>query len=82
MSQNTKKTSAKIASLAADILNNKSSSQIAKTLAASALSQTKTSKQTGAKLEETAAKVLGSNKYSDQTKTLAASVLSQSNKER
>ena len=57
-------------------------SKTAKSLAASALSQSSTKKQTGANMETKASNVLKSNKYSDKTKSLAASVLSQSNKER
>lgn len=82
MSKNTKKTSDKVATLAAQTLNSPGASATAKSLAASALAQKNTDKQTGAELEETAAKVLGSDHYSEDTKTLAASVLSQANKER
>lgn len=82
MSRNTKQTSQKVATLAADILHNKASSQIAKSLAASALAQASTGKQTGAAMETKASKVLSSDKYSDETKTLAATVLAQANKER
>ncbi|MGB3126771.1 MAG: hypothetical protein WBB95_23415 [Pseudomonas sp.] len=82
MSKNTKQTSGKIATLAAETLNNATSSTIAKSLAASALAQKGTDKQTSAEMEEKAGKVLGSDKYSDDTKALAASVLSQANKER
>lgn len=82
MSNNSKKTSSKIASKASDILRNPSSSTIAKKLSASALAQTKTDKQTGKEMETTASAVLKSNKYSSETKEIAASLLSQSNKER
>jgi len=79
---NKKKTSSKIASLAAKTLKNKNASQIAKQLAGSALSQKQKANQTGGKMEEVASKVLKSDKYSDETKALAASILSQSNKGR
>ncbi|WP_395608663.1 hypothetical protein [Pseudomonas sp. B22129] len=82
MSKNTKKTSGKIATLAAETLSNPASSAIAKSLAASALAQKGTDKETSAQMEEKAGKVLGSEKYSEETKALAASVLSQANKER
>ncbi|MDM1679890.1 hypothetical protein HX069_12095 [Myroides odoratimimus] len=82
MSKNTKKTSAKIAKLAAKTLTNSNSSTIAKELAGSALSQVDKSKQTGSKLETKASKVLTSSKYNEDTKKLAASLLSQSDKER
>jgi hypothetical protein len=82
MANNLKKTSTDIASKAASILNNRDSSAIAKSLAASALSQSGTNHQTGAEMEEKAGRVLSSTKYSDETKALAASVLSQSNKSR
>ena len=75
-------TSKKVASKAAKTLTNTNSSQTAKKLAASALSQKSRSKQTGAELEDLASKVLKSTKYNSDTKEFAASVLSQSNKER
>ncbi|WNL16953.1 hypothetical protein [Aliarcobacter cryaerophilus] len=49
---NTKQTSDDIASLASKILRDKNSSQIAKSLAASAISQTNTNKQTSAEMEK------------------------------
>jgi hypothetical protein len=82
MAVNRKGTSTKVASLAADTLYKPGSSQIARKLAGSALSQSKTNRQTGAKMEDLASKVLRSDRYSEKTKTLAASVLSQSNKRR
>lgn len=82
MSTNTKKTSEKMATLAAETLNNHNASAIAKSLAASALAQSGTDKQTSAEMEEKAGKALQSGQYSEQTKSLAASVLSQANKER
>ncbi|MCF5053128.1 hypothetical protein GIW50_18180 [Pseudomonas syringae] len=82
MSNNTKKTSDKMATLAAETLNNPNASVIAKSLAASALAQTGTDKQTSAEMEEKAGKALQSGKYSEDTKSLAASVLSQANKAR
>ncbi|MDI3205121.1 hypothetical protein [Pseudomonas shahriarae] len=82
MSKNTKKTSDKMATLAAETLNNPNASAIARSLAASALAQSGKDKQTSAQMEEKAGKTLQSDKYSEQTKALAASVLSQSNKER
>jgi hypothetical protein len=82
MSDNSKKTSNKVSTLASEVLRNSSSSSIQKQLAASALSQSSSSKQTGSQMETKASQVLQSDKYSDTTKTLAASVLAQSNKER
>lgn len=82
VAKNTKQTSAQIAKLAAETLQDKQASQIAKSLAASALAQASGGKQTGADMEDKAARVLASGHYSDQTKQLAASVLAQSNKER
>lgn len=79
---NKKQTSQSVASLASETLKDKNASQIAKQLAASALSQKGTPKQTGAAMEDIASKVLQSPKYSDDTKTLAASVLAQSNRGR
>lgn len=82
MSKNTKQTSSKVATLASGTLLDKQASQIAKSLAASALAQRSGGKQTGAEMEDKAARVLASNHYSDDTKQLAASVLAQANKER
>lgn len=82
MSKNTKQTSSKVGKLASETLQDKQASQIAKSLAASALAQRSGGKQTGAEMEDKAARVLASNHYSDDTKQLAASVLAQANKER
>lgn len=82
MAKNTNQTSGRIAGLAAQTLQNSSASKTAKSLAASALSQTHTSRQTGAAMESLASTVLRSGKYSPETKELAGSVLSQSNKAR
>jgi hypothetical protein len=82
MAGNKKQTSNQVASTAAKVLRDKDSSQTAKKLAASALSQAGNGKQTGAEMEDFASKVLRSEKYSDETKGLAGSVVSQSNKAR
>jgi predicted TIM-barrel enzyme len=82
MTDNKKQTSASIASQAAATLSDPNASAIAKSLAASALSQSGTGRQTGAEMEDKASRVLASSKYSDDTKTLAGSVVSQSNKKR
>jgi len=79
---NRKGTSSRVATLAADTLFKPGSSQIARKLAGSALSQSNTDRQTGAKMEDLASKVLRSDRYSEKTKALAGSVLSQSNKKR
>ncbi|WP_244813902.1 hypothetical protein [Caballeronia sp. Lep1P3] len=82
MTNNTKKTSAKVAHLASSTLQDPKASAIARSLAGSATAQSRTTKQTSAEMESKASKVLRSNKYSGETKTLAASVVSQSNKDR
>jgi hypothetical protein len=82
MSRNTKQTSGRIAALASETLLSNSTSQVAKSLAASALAQRHTDKQTGADIEHLAGRVLHSPKYSEETKELAASVLSQTTKDR
>lgn len=79
---NKKQTSNKVASNASKILRNPNSSATAKSLAASALSQSGTKKQTSSTMESKASTVLGSSKYSKTTKQMAGSVLSQSNKKR
>ena len=82
MSKNTKQTSTRIGQLTSETLQSSSASQVAKSLAASALSQRSGDRQTGAKMEDTAARVLASDHYAKATKVLAASVLSQANKQR
>ncbi len=82
MTKNTKQTSGQVGKLASETLQDKQASQVAKSLAASALAQRSGDKQTGAKMEDLASKVLQSDKYAEATKQLAASVLSQSNKAR
>ena len=82
MSKNAKQTSTRIGKLAAETLQDSRASQVAKSLAASALSQRSGDKQTGAKMEDVAARVLASDRYASGTKELAASVLSQANKQR
>jgi len=80
MSGNDKKTSASMASLASEILQDPNASKIQKSLAGSALAQSGSSKQTGSAMETKASKALQSDKYSETTKKLAGSVLSQSKK--
>jgi len=82
MSTNKKQTSKQIASQASKTLLDSNSSKTARSLAASALSQSSNKKQTGAEIEGLASKVLASSKYSENTKSLAGSILSQSNKNR
>ena len=77
---NNKKTSSKISKIASQVLIDKNSSKIQKSLAASALSQSNTNKQTSINMEKIASNVLKSNKYNENTKSLAASILSQSEK--
>lgn len=77
---NKKQTGKKVASSAGSILSSNSASTIQKQLAASALSQTKSSNQTSYSMETKASAVLKSSKYNSDTKGLAASLLSQSNK--
>lgn len=79
---NRKSSGSYLTSKAAKALQDKTTSAVQKTLAASLLAQYHNTKQTGAKMEDLASRVLQSDKYSDQTKSFAASVLSQSNKER
>lgn len=82
MPMNTEQASSRIGRLASETLHSSSSSQVAKSLAASELSQCSADKQTGAKLEDRAARALASSRYTKGTKELAASVLSQANKQR
>lgn len=82
MTKNIKQTSNRVATLAAETLQDANASQIQRRLAGSALAQSGCSKQTGAEMESIASKVMKSDKYAPETKELAASVLSQSNKSR
>ncbi|WP_027176055.1 hypothetical protein [Desulfovibrio aminophilus] len=82
MGYNPKRSSAAVASLAAQVLQDGNSSGVQRRLAGSVLSQTNTGNQTGAELEGLASRVLQSEKYNDLTQALAGSVLSQSNKAR
>ncbi|MBE0513931.1 hypothetical protein [Sulfurimonas sp.] len=75
-----KQTSGAMSSTAAKVMSNKSSSDIQRKLAGSALSQTGNKKVTSEKMETIASKVMQSDKYNSATKGLAASVLSQSTK--
>lgn len=79
---NKKTTSSRVASSASDVLRNPNASAIAKSLAASALSQAQAGRQTGGAMEAKASAVLRSDKYSAETKTLAATVVAQSDRDR
>jgi len=80
--RNTKQTSGDVGKLAAQTLRDPQASAIAKSLAASALSQSSNTRQTGAAMEAKASRALANERSSDTTKTLAATVVSQSNKGR
>jgi hypothetical protein len=82
LTTNGKKTSPSIGTLAAKTLQDPHASEIARSLAASALAQRQGGLQTGAAMEDKAARVLASEKYADDTRRLAASLVSQSNVER
>ncbi len=82
MANNKKQTSKQIASLASDILKDQNTSQIQKSLAGSALSQSKSKHQTSVEMEDITSKVLQSPRYNNTTKSLTGSILSQSNKKR
>lgn len=82
MANNSKQTSSKVASVAAQTLNNPNASGIQKSLAGSALSQKCSSNQTSGAMEHKASAALNNPRSSELTKELAASVLAQSNKGR
>jgi len=82
MSNNTKKTSSDLASVAAKTLHDPKASAIQKALAGSALSQAGSSNQTSGAMEHLASAALKNPKSAPLTKQLAASVLAQANKER
>jgi len=75
-----KQTSSSLASAAAKIMGDNSSSKIQHQLAGSALAQKGNSKETSERMEAVASKVIKSDKYNAATKSLAASVMSQSTK--
>ena len=79
---NTKKTSPAVATIASQTLRDPGASDIQKSLAASALAQSRTGKQTGADMEAKAGKALDRDNSAATTKILAASLVSQSNKSR
>jgi hypothetical protein len=79
---NKKVTSYEIATTASKVLRNPNSSEIAKQVAGSALSQKNKTHETGKNMETIASNILKSNKYNEVTKELAASILSQSDKNR
>lgn len=67
MTKNSKQTTGRIGSLASHTLQSNNASKTAKSLAASALSQRKSTNQTGAAIESLASNVLRSEKYADAT---------------
>ena len=75
---NKKQSSQKMGSLAAQVLKNTQSSETAKKMAGSVLSQTNTKNQPSKQMETKASDILKSKKYNELTKSLAASVLAQS----
>jgi hypothetical protein len=79
--KNTKRSSARIAKLAAERLQDSKASQVAKNLAASALSQRSGSKQTGSQMEGVAVRALPNDRSAEATKELADSVLVQANRQ-
>ncbi len=79
---NKKVTTHPISSLASEVLRNPNASETAKSLAASALSQSQKGNETSKEMATLASNVLGSEKYSQTTKELAGSVLSQADPRR
>lgn len=67
----------RLVKMAIDILHNRNSSTIQKSLAGSVLSQADSEKITSGAMASKAGKALESDKYNQVTKTLAGSVLTQ-----
>lgn len=67
----------KVAKTASSVLRDPGASKTAKSLAGSALSQTRTTKQSSATTARTASKALNDGRSSGSTKSLAGSVLTQ-----
>lgn len=82
MSRNKKETSNQVAKSASKILRDPNASQLQKSLAGSALSQTNTNKQTGKAMETKASNALKNPRSAAKTKQLAGTVVSQANKKR
>lgn len=73
-----KGTAPKIAKIAARVLDNPASSKAAKSVAASALTQSKApGEKTSARVATVASKILRDDRFSKDAKTLAGSVLGQ-----
>ena len=71
------KSSPRIARTASQVLRDSNSSPTAKSLAGSALSQTRSSKETSASIATKASKALDDGRSSRSTRSLAGSVLTQ-----
>lgn len=82
MTENSRKTSSKVASQAAKVLADSDAPEAARRLAASALAQSGSDKQTSAELEALASDVLKDPGSSEVAKTLAGSVMSQASHDR
>lgn len=74
------KSSPGVARTASQVLRDSGASQTAKSLAGSALAQTRTSKETSAPIATKAAKALDDGRSSKTTRSLAGSVLTQKKK--
>lgn len=75
-------TSKRVAKIASRVLDNPKASEAAKTVAASALDQSKNSAQTtSAKVAAVASKILQDNRFGKDAKSLAGSVLEQRKKD-
>lgn len=81
MAVNEKRSSPKMASLAASVLHSKTSSQLEKKLAGSVLAQSNTSKESSKEMEELASYVLSDSESCADAKSLAGSILAQSRKD-
>jgi hypothetical protein len=76
-----KGTAKQIAEIASRVLDDPQASKAAKTVAASALTQTKApGETTSARVATVASRIMQDGRFSDDAKTLAASVLSQRKK--
>lgn len=76
-----KKTAKQIAATASRVLDDPQASKSAKTVAASALTQSKAPNETtSARVAKVASRIMQDGRFSDDAKTLAASVLSQRKK--
>jgi hypothetical protein len=82
MSKNEKHTSPSVATVASEVLRDQNASEIARSLAASALAQVQKGSETSPEMAARAARALEDGRSSETTKRIAATVVSQAHGKR